>query len=218
MKKLFLITCFLSSILMLNAKAVEFKPYIGANIGYVTNHTLNSGDNGDFKDKTKLGINFGSKMNIDDDKFLFGEIYVNIINKDTEAKGEEPLRTSINVYKATFKNLYGLNFGFGHNFNEKFNAKIFASIDAIKLKTDNTDIDINTGALLGGDSFSKTKFGLGLGVDLGYNVTEDIEVKLGYKFSNTLFHFKEDVSPTRIEEYSIKLRTHVINLGLAYNF
>lgn len=221
MKKLFLITCFLSSILMLNAKAVEFKPYVGANLDIVAANKNNIEDKGDpdehtnFGNKQKFGINFGSKIDINDDVFLFGELYINILNKSVESKYSVPDWNLIESAKHEFKNLYGLNFGLGYNFDEKFNIRMFASIDKNKLKWRYSDVDSRTGALHYANGYTKSKIGFGLGFDLGYNVTENIETKLGYKFSHTIMH---DFDEYLLKEYPLKVQTHSINLGLAYNF
>lgn len=213
MKKLFLITCFLSSVLMLNAKAVEFKPYVGININTTVKN--NYGEPKDvidykLKNKTTLGLNFGSKIDINNDFFTFGEIYYNIINKANHGSIHLNDANGYAYGSDTFKNLFGLNLGLGYNFNEKFNIRIFASLDRNKAYG-NSDIDYTitysptlTTHITADSSGSETKFGYGLGFNLGYNVVENIEAKIGYKFSDT--------------RYNDNFRTHSINLGLAYNF
>ena len=195
MKKQFLITCFLYSILILNAKATEFKSYIGININTGFDKNTNYKPIKDFiKNKTTIGLNFGSKIYDDNEFFIFGELYYNMVNKTNNAN----MHSNISYLSMTAKNLFGLNLGFGYDFNEEFNVRIFASLDNNKLCEDYVSPSISY-------STSKTKFGYGLGFDLGYNVAKDIEAKIGYKFSDTKYN--DD-----------NFKIHMINFGLARNF
>ena len=195
MRKLFLITCFLSSILMLNAKAFEYNPYVGISINSVFDKSADYKPLNDLiKDRTTIGLNLGSKIYDDKEFFLFGELYYNIVNKTNDIN----IHLNNSYLSMTAKNLFGLNFGLGHDFNEELNVRVFASLDNNKLCEDYVSPSISY-------STSKTKFGYGLGFDLGYNVAKDIEAKIGYKFSDTKYN--DD-----------NFKIHMINFGLARNF
>lgn len=202
MKKQFLITCFLYSILILNAKATEFKSYIGININTGFDKNTNYKPIKDFiKNKTTIGLNFGSKIYDDNEFFIFGELYYNMVNKTNNAN----MHSNISYLSMTAKNLFGLNLGFGYDFNEEFNVRIFASLDNNKLYEDYISPSINYTSQLINYSVSKTKLGYGLGFGLGYNIVKNIEAKIDYKFSDTKYN-------------NNNFKIHAINLGLAYNF
>ena len=208
MKKLFLIAGLLSSMLMLNAKALEFRPYVGINTDFAFNNSVKAKNESDCKLKNKVtfGLNAGSKINIDDDVFIFGEAYVNIVNKSNNGSAHFDDATNKTDKNVTLKNLFGFSLGFGYDFSERFNAKVFASLDRNK-SISSTRVE---SALSGGqvtvvdESGNKSKFGFGLGLGVGYNIVGGLEAKLGYKFSST--------------KYETRIKSHMINLGLAYNF
>ena len=197
--KRILIVSLLTLIPILNAKATDFRPYVGTTINYTAKYKIKDLDDSDIhlKKKAGLGINLGSKIDLGENLFASGEIYGNIIGNALKTKGGEP---SVKV-----KNLFGLNLGLGYNITERLNAQVFASLDRNKVKShydaDPVDPDVN---------FSKSKFGFGTGILFGFNVTENIETKLGYKFSKTKYKEVLDGNAT--------IKIHSVNLGLAYNF
>lgn len=184
---------------ILNAKAADFRPYIGTTINYTTKYKIEDSNDSDrhLKKKAGLSINLGSKIDLGENLFASGEIYGNAIGNALKTKDGDP-RTKV-------KNLFGLNLGFGYNITERFNAQIFASIDKNKVKSDyDTDpVDSDT-------NYSKSKFGFGTGILFGFNVTENVETKLGYKFSKTKYEETLDSDAT--------VKIHSVNLGLLYSF
>lgn len=197
--KRILIVSLLTLIPILNAKATDFRPYVGTTINYTAKYKIKDLDDSDIhlKKKAGLGINLGSKIDLGENLFASGEIYGNIISNALKTKEGEP--------SARVKNLFGLNLGLGYNITERFNGQIFASLDRNKVKS-HYDADS-----VGPDNnFSKSKFGFGTGILFGFNVTENVETKLGYKFSKT--KYKE------ILDGNATVKIHSVNLGLAYNF
>lgn len=198
MKKI-LIVSFLTLIPILNAKAADFRPYIGTTINYTTKYKIEDVDDSDIhlKKKAELSINLGSKIDLGENLFASGEIYSNIIGNTLKTEDGDP--------NTKVKNLFGFNLGLGYNITERFNAQVFASLDRNKVKSryDADPLDPNV-------NFSKSKFGFGTGILFGFNVTENVETKFGYKFSRT--KYKETL------DGNAKAKIHSVNLGLAYNF
>lgn len=81
--KIFLIVCFLFTFLISNANAVESESYIGIDSNDIfrtsTGKYLRQ-ESPVFKGKKTFGLNFGSKINIANGFFTFGELYYNIVN------------------------------------------------------------------------------------------------------------------------------------------
>ena len=225
MRKLFLIISFLLLTPVLNASAVEFKPYVGVDVGRVCGiieDKANDHDSDCFRSRTKVGVNFGLKINVDESMFFFGETYINILNEDNEYRNVLKWTYPLPIYlerniDLIFRNMYGLNFGLGRNYGRRFNVKLFVSVDTAEFKMSVTNNNLINGVVKRGDFYSKTKFGFGFGIELGYNITDDIEIRFSNKFSEVAFNLKKDFALGSRED-RIELLKFSTSFGIAYKF
>lgn len=215
-KLLLLIVCLRVVTLTLSANATWFTPYIGAGISSTVKYKYNLHDLENMKNDTMVNANLGSKINVNNYLFLFSEVYFNVINNYIE--GNELV--FMNMFginsKSEFKNIYGLNAGFGCNFNEKFNIKIFGSVSENQFIFDYNIRSLRNNRLIYNDYISDRGTGFGFGLDFGYYITKRVETILGYKFSRTTIYVGDKKQDR--EELKTKFFMHSINLGLAYDF
>ena len=78
--------------LLSSAKAAWFTPYIGISTDYIVKSEQEQNDFGNAKNGMVVNTNLGSKININDYIFLFGEAYFNVKNDCFKINNSEFLK------------------------------------------------------------------------------------------------------------------------------
>lgn len=140
------------------ANAVELKPYVGVDGGYVM--TRPDVENPNNHEEFNAGLNVGTKLNINDSYFVGGEVYGRL--------GEiVDQKQSSNYAKWELNNNYGAKVYTGYNFTNEFAGFVAYGLNYMESKTAD-----KTG----------TKFASSIGAGVSYAINQNVEARLSYDY------------------------------------
>lgn len=141
------------------ANAVELKPYVGVDGGYV--RTRSDYEGARQYHRFDFGLNAGSKLNITTNYFVGGEIYGRL-GKLVDQK------SNADYAKWELKNNYGAKVYTGYNFTDEFAGFVAYGLNELRDRME--------------DEETKTKFVSSLGAGVSYAVNQNIETRLSYDY------------------------------------